>query len=97
MRIASLKSRTARSRSPLRLARLPLSMSAVTLALTGLMGGGGDSGAGAVRGAVSEAALAALPQVSSAAFGSGAPCGGALSAPLSPADLGRPVDVVAHP
>src|SRR5215475_1146684 len=38
MRMASFRSRRACSRSPARVARLPLSMSAVTLALAGFMG-----------------------------------------------------------
>src|SRR5258708_28593095 len=52
MRIASLKSRTARSRSPLRVAWLPLAMSAAILALIGFTGGRGACGA-AAGGAVS--------------------------------------------
>src|SRR6266436_7372157 len=47
MRIASLRSRTARSRSPLSVAWLPLAMSAAILALIGFTGGRGACGAAA--------------------------------------------------
>src|SRR5215831_13743280 len=53
MRIASLKSRTARSRSPLRLACLPLAISAATLALTGFVMAAGVACGGAAGAAAS--------------------------------------------
>src|ERR1700719_77949 len=81
MRIASLKSRTARSRSPLRVARVPFSRSAVTLALMGFMSG--------VLSACAEVAPDAAfgDMTGAASCGSGAPYGTASRAATSPGDI----------
>src|SRR6266436_795103 len=87
MRIAPLKSRTARSRSPLRAACWPLAMSAATLALIGLVRGD--------RGACGAAARDATPADGMIALsGGGPPYGVALPTTKSSAGTGGRLKVL---